>query len=163
MAQGIVFCTEHCFCTQSFVFFEEGITDVTQSSAYKRAVYKISVHRALLIYTELHNPGKALCCNYASIPLQTPVQSGISGAQSSRKAYCYTELQGRQVLAQSIVFCTEHCFCTQSIVFCTEHCFCTQSCFLKTGLLIWLRALFFAQSIAFVHRALSFLKKGLLM
>ena len=150
MAQGIVFCTEHCFCTQSFVFFEEGITDVTQSSAYKRAVYKISVHRALLIYTELHNPGKALCCNYASIPLQTPVQSGISGAQSSRKAYCYTELQGRQVLAQSIVFCTEHCFCTQS-------------CFLKTGLLIWLRALFFAQSIAFVHRALSFLKKGLLM
>ena len=83
LAQSIVFCTEHCFCAQSFVFFEEGITDVTQSSAYKRAVYKISVHRALLIYTELHNPGKALCCNYASFPLQTPVQSGISGAQSS--------------------------------------------------------------------------------
>ena len=34
MAQSIVFCTEHCFCAQSFVFFEEGITDVTQSFVF---------------------------------------------------------------------------------------------------------------------------------
>ena len=81
-AQSIAF-VHRALLLYTELFFEEGITDVTQSSAYKRAVYKISVHRALLIYTELHNPGRALCCNYASIPLQTPVQSGISGAQSS--------------------------------------------------------------------------------
>ena len=34
MTQSIVFCTEHCFCAQSFVFFEEGITDVTQSFVF---------------------------------------------------------------------------------------------------------------------------------
>ena len=34
VTQSIVFCTEHCFCAQSFVFFEEGITDVTQSFVF---------------------------------------------------------------------------------------------------------------------------------
>ena len=59
------------------------------------------VHRALLIYTELHNPGKALCCNNGDVTPKMPVQSCITLAQRSRKrALGYASFDTKLWIAQ---------------------------------------------------------------
>ena len=67
---------------------------MTQSSAYKRAAYKITVHRALFFEDKVTDVAQSfitkakLCAvtaikhNPTVLPPQIPVQAGPSGAQS---------------------------------------------------------------------------------
>ena len=149
MAQSIVFCTEHCFCAQSFAYIHR-TSQSRQSFVLQLCVHSTANSGAIMYF------------------MSTELQKGIllhraSGAASFGTEHCF--------LHRALLLYTEHCFLhralllytelffedritdlAQSIVFCTEHCFCAQSfVFFEEGITDVTQSFVFGTELRFCH------------